>query len=293
MQHFLIITTSLAALSTLPAAAQDTSFQISGALGAWHNQYGGNGFDARRGIEGTYDRGAAELSFSIAAAMDNGLTTVATAHFGYISPAEDGSVEEDDATKSTADLTLRVMTERGNLTFGSFAGGGTQDDYGDSDIRMTYGYVGGEVVKNIAAGTVYAQIGYLNSEDEFKEGPADAPFLNIGGSYNIAEHYALTGAFSYARGDTLDLSDNNELLSLTVGVERSFGDYVVRLDYEATQISFESVSGATFGDTFGTLSVGASYRFGGTAQHGSLLPKLARWVAYSANEIEQPLDAPL
>lgn len=288
MQYFRILATSLAAFSTLPASAQNTSFQISGALGAWHNQYGGNGFDATRGIEGTYDRGTADLSFSVAAAMDNGLTTVATARFGYISPAEDGSVEDDDATKSTADLTLRLLTTRGDLTFGAFAGGGTQDDYGDSEVEMTYGYVGGEIAKTTAAGTVYAQIGYLDSDDEYNEGPADAPFLNIGGSYDIAENVALTGAFGYARGDKIYLSDNNELLSLTVGVERKFGDYTVRLDYEATQISFESAGGETFGDTFGTLSVGASYHFGGTAQHGSPLPDLARWISYNANEVEQP-----
>ncbi|SEL24257.1 hypothetical protein [Pacificibacter marinus] len=291
MTNFSLFLAFLALIVSTPAVAQDSSFQLTGAIGAWSNQYGGHDFDARRGIDGEYERTSADIGLSYARTLGNGMTGVAAVDFGYISPAKIGSVQDEDATKSTAGLTLRLLQDQGDFSYGGFIGGGTLNDYGDTNEKMTFGYIGAEMSKATTFGSYYGQIGYLDSSDEFDEGTREAPFINLGGSYNLPSNYALTGALGLAGGNKYLGSENNQIISLSLGVERAIGDYLFSVGYEATQISFDNVSGDgnTYGDTFGTLFVGVTYEFGGKTNHGSRLPSLAKWVSYNANEIEQPL----
>jgi hypothetical protein len=278
-----LIVAALAAITSTHATAQDSSFQISGSIGSLTNQDGGAGIESYNGIESAATRATAELGFSAAYGFGAGLTGVASLNFGGI----DDSVDDDDATLSTSDLTLRVLADRGAYTFGGFLGFGTHEDNGDSDEDMTYQYLGAEVAGDTSFGGYFVQVGYLDSADEYDEGTQDAPFVNVGGSYDITSDYSLTGSFGYAGGKKFGADgDDNRTLNASIGVERSVGNILVTAGYEFTQISFEDSDGDRFGDTFGEFTIGATYAFGGEANHGTLLPSFGNWVAFNANEIE-------
>ncbi len=273
----------LAIIAAAPAFAQDSSVQITGAIGTWNNQDGGSDIFSNGGINGEDSRFSADIGLSFAASAGNGLTAVTALDLGYISPADD-TLDTDDATKSTAGVTLRLLNDQGGFTYGGFIGGGMHNDYGDSDEVMTYGYIGAEIAAKTSFGSYYGQIGYLDSYDEYVEGTREAPFINVGGAFDISDNYSLTGSLGYAGGKKYSSDLDNRIINLSVGVERAVGDYLVSVGYEATQISYEDAD--RNGDTFGSFVVGATYAFGGTANHGSPLPNLANWVSYNANEIE-------
>lgn len=287
MKNTLFVAATIAALGGTAAAAQELSYQVSGSIGAWQNQNGGADIESNFGLAGTDTRTAAELDFSAAYGFASGYTAVAALGFGAFSDADE-ELNFDDSTKSTADLTLRVLRDAGAYTFGGFIGSGQHDDDGDSDEDMTYQFAGAEVATDLAFGELFAQVGYLDSTDEYDEGTQDAPFVNFGGSYGFSNGYAVLGSLGFAGGNKYgDEESNNRIINLTLGVERTFGDVAVNASYEATQISYKfDGDDERYGDTFGTLSIGATYAFGGAGDHGSKLPNFGNWVAFNANEIE-------
>jgi hypothetical protein len=205
-------------------------------------------------------------------------------HYGRISETDD-DLGDDDATSTLFDLTLRGLKSDGDMSYGVFIGAGVQDDYGDADERMTYRYLGVEFAHDQSWGDYYAQFGFVDGDDEYNESTSNAPFLNVGGRYNLENGYALTGALAIAGGVKYDDEYSNRILDLSVGAERDFGNYVGFVKMQHMQIFYDD-DGFRYGDSFNTLSVGITMNFGGSSKHGSTLPELGRWVAYNANEVE-------
>lgn len=272
----------VASLAALPAIAEP-SYQITTEVGAWSNQDGGSGIESNGGIDGEDNRGAVGLNLSYANTLNNGMTVVAAIGYYGLTPANP-DLDTDDATAYTADLTLRVLYDVNALTFGGFIGTGAHDDGGDSDESMTYRFIGAELSGDTSFGGYFAQIGYLDSADEYDEGTQDAPFIHVGGSYDFANGMTAYGTLGYATGKKY-AEDDNTIIDLALGVERPFGDVTGYAEWRRTEISYDD-SGTSYGDTFDTLSIGIVMEFGGDADHGSPLPPLGRWVAYNANEIE-------
>ena len=279
-----IIAAALATITATQVVAQDASFEFSGSIGSLTNQDGGNDIEGNSGIAGTDTRASATLGLSVAYGLANGWTGVTALNLGGFSDADD-ALDTDDTTRSTADLTVRALSDLGGYTLGGFAGFGTHNDNGDSDEIMTYGYIGAEIAGATSFGGYYAQIGYLDSADEYDEGTQEAPFINLGGSYNITADYTLTGSLGFAAGQKYSSDYDNRIINAAIGVERTMGDVLVSVGYEATQISYLD-AGIRSGDTFGSFSIGATYAFGGSADHGSPLPSFGNWVAFNANEVE-------
>jgi hypothetical protein len=278
----------LTAASTLPVLGQESSFQITGSVGTWSNQDGGSNIISNEGINGENSRTQGDISLGYARTFGN-FTGVGTLHYGAISvadPTDDFDADEEDATKYVADITLRGLMSRGDMTFGVFLGSGRQDDYGDADEDMTYEYAGLEFSKDLTWGNYYTQVGYVNGEDQYDESLQDATFVNVGTQYDLQNGFALTGAVGVAQGDTeSDPTDDTTVLDVTIGAERDFGNFVGFVELQQQQIYYED-GADNYGDTFTSFSVGVTMTFGGDVSHGTPLPDLGRWVAYKANEIE-------
>ena len=264
--------------------AQDQGYQLDFSLGTWSNLDGGSGIESNGGIDGTDDRLQGDISLSYARDMGS-FTGVAALHFGYITEADD-SLDTDDATRGVLDLTLRALFDRGDVTYGGFIGYGKQDDYGDSDEDMTYAYIGAEFSRDVAWGSYYGQVGYFTGEDEYDEATQDAPFINLGANYGLANGIELYGALGYAGGKKYGDSDYpNRTVDLRLGARRDFGGFTGYVEAQSIQISYDS-SGTRYGDTFNSISVGMTMTFGSDVDHGTGLPEFGRWSAYNANEIE-------
>jgi hypothetical protein len=305
-----------ASLAETPASAEGLSYQISGRTGALNNQHGGSGITQIRGIGDSYERDFVDLNFSVAKKFGNGDTLVVAygrsdfdvfSSFNHMDESYYGlsnNVTENDATKSTKEVTLRYLSEHDGHTFGGFAGTGIVEDYGDYVGHMGYVFMGAEISKEIEFGGYYAQVGMMDSNNtRFKEGTQNAPFINIGGRYELGNNFMLTGSLGFAGGKkgvwnsyTLKpIKVNNNTFNARVGLERSFGDITGSVGYEITQFSavapgyisnkFDTVR---IGDTFEQFYVGFKYNFGAKANHGSPLPSFRNWIAYNFNEIEQP-----
>lgn len=285
MRTIHIVVAALATFAATQAVAQDASFEFSGSVGSVTNQDGGSDIESNGGISGTDTRAAAGLGLSVAYGLVNEWTGVTALNLGGFSDA-DTTLDTDDTTRSTADLTVRALSNQGAYTLGGFAGFGTHNDNGDSNEIMTYGYIGAEIAGATSFGSYYAQIGYLDSADEYDEGTQEAPFINLGGSFDITTDYALTGSLGFAAGQKYDDDYDNRIINAAIGVERAMGDILISVGYEATQVSYVYFDDIRYGDTFGSFSIGATYAFGGSADHGSPLPSFGNWVAFNANEVE-------
>ena len=289
MNKVLLYLTSLTitfGLSTA-AMAQGVSFELSGTAGVVSNQDGGSSIESNGGIDGESTRGTGSLSISTAYNFSNTITGVAALGFSAFADADD-DLDVDDTTMETLDLTLRVLSTSGNLTYGGFIGAGSHNDNGDSDEDMTYEFIGAEVEVAASFGSYFAQVGYLDSADEYDEGTQDAPFINAGLNYRMFDDYNFVGTFGFAGGNKYgDEDSGNRVLSASVGIERMVGNLLVSAGYEITEISYKYDGDDTrYGDTFGTLSIGATFAFGGQANHGTPLPNFGNWVAFNANEVE-------
>lgn len=275
-----------ALLLATAASAQDHSFQLDLSLGSWSNLDGGSGILSNGGINGVDDRIQSDITLSYARDFGN-FTGVIALHHGGISGA-DSSLNTDDATSEVYDLTARALVENGAMTYGGFIGVGGHDDYGDSDEVMTYNYIGAEFSNAMSWGGYFAQVGFIDSADEYWEGTQVAPFVNVGGHYDLANDYALFGAFAYGGGIKYGEAEyQNRIVDLTLGASRDFGQFDGYVALQSIQISYEDGPGGDYyGDTFNSVAFGITYEFGGDQNHGSRLPQIGRWVAYNANEIE-------
>ena len=264
------------------AAAEGLSFEATATIGSISNEDGGNEILSNSGIDDQYTRQTDGLNLSVAYGFGDGLTAVGMLDYGTISSPND---DEEDATQSTRDLTLRLLADRAGVTFGGFIGAGNHGDYGDSYEPMTYSFAGAEISGDTSYGGYYAQVGYLDSTDEYDEGTQDAPFVNVGAYYDVSA-YTFSGSFGYAGGTKYGSLDTNRILNANLGVARDFGDYELFANYDLLEISYEDPGNDRLGDTFGTFSLGVNFALGGAANHGSPLPSLGNWVAFNANEIE-------
>jgi hypothetical protein len=267
------------------AAAQDMSFAFEGAYGAWANRNGGAGITDNGGLNGTDTRAVSQLSFGVAREFTPRFAASAQIAYGHWSSAA-SDLDTDDATQSTLDATLRGFWQgNGPVRYSAFFGIGEQNDYGDSDQDMSYAFVGADAEWDTDFGSVFTQIGYFDSSDEFSEGTQNAPFIRVGGIYEFGLDYAATAAFSVAGGEKYVNKLDNRTLNIELGLEKDFGSFVGFARYEWTQISYK-FGGDRFGDTFETLSLGVRLVLGGDVDHGPSIAPIGRWVAYNANEIE-------
>ena len=318
MQAFKV--TILISLAAMPVSAQDFSYQISGNMGSFSNQYGGYGISQQRGIGDSYDRDFVDLNFSIAKELMNGDTFVAAynrSQFDVFSSFDEddenhynntgGSGPEVDATAYTNDLTLRYLRDRNGYTFGGFAGIGRHNDYGDYDPQMGYHFMGAEVSRETQFGGIYVQAGMVDAKNTlWMEGIQDAPFINFGGRYKLENGFTLTGSLAYAGGKQgvwhyfgnpkRTILVDSDTFNARIGLERDFGNITGSFGYEITHInsvapdyiSNYNQTDRPFGDTFEQFYVGFKYEFGATANHGSPLPSFGNWVAFAENEVEMP-----
>lgn len=257
-------------------ASAELSFGIDAAVGAWANHSASFGLDEKR------DRKTGKLGLSVANDF-GGFVGQADLNWQALTMVDD----DEDATKSIFDLSLRAMRDFGAMRGGVFLGKGEHQDYGDSDEYMSYQFIGFDAEKDMSFGTVYGQIGYVDSWDEYGEGTQRATFVRVGADYQIGSDLTLTGAFSAASGRKWD-SDiySTKVLGLEIGLSKALGDSGMSLygSYEHTKIETDYEGG--YGDEFGTLWVGLKMDLGGGTKRGHKLPNLGQWVAYNANEIE-------
>jgi hypothetical protein len=276
----------ISALAASPGVAGDTSYLFEGSYGAWRNHDGGRGIDPNFGLAGKDDRRIGSLSFGVGRDFGTGFTGLAKIAGSTWSSA-DASLDQDDSTTYTLDLTLRGYWETANgLRYSGFVGLGRHDDDGDSDQDMGYFFIGADATKQTSFGNVFAQFGVFESYDQYSEGThGNAPFLRLGGVYDLSDLYALTGSVAWAGGDKYDSNENNRTLNAELGLERRFDTFTGFARYEWTQISYD-FSGARYGDTFETIVIGLRFDLGGKIDTGPDIAPIGRWVAYNANEIE-------
>ena len=258
------------------SASAELSFGIDAAVGTWANH------STDTGLQGHRDRKTGKLGLSVANDF-GGFVGQVDLNWQALTMV-DG---DEDATKSIFDLTLRGMRDFGGVQGGVFLGKGEHQDYGDSDEYMSYQFIGFDAEKDMSFGTVYGQLGYLDSRDEYGEGTQRAAFLRVGGDYEIGNGLTVTGAFSMAKGRKWDSDQYGvDILGIELGVEKAIGDNGLSLygSYEHTKIEVDYKDG--YGDEFGTLWVGLKMNLGGDTKRGSKLPNLGQWVAYNANEVE-------
>jgi hypothetical protein len=136
-------------------------------------------------------------------------------------------------------------------------------------------------------GSVFGQVGYVDSWDEYDEGTEQATFVRVGADYKLGADLTLTGALSMAKGHKWgDDKYGVDILGVELGIEKELGDNGISLygSYEHTKVNVDYWDG--YGDEFGTLWVGLKMNLGGDTKRGSKLPNLGQWVAYNANEVE-------
>ena len=150
-----------------------------------------------------------------------------------------------------------------NFLVGGFGGYGSHDDTGDSDESMTYWFAGAEAKMLTGWGSVFGQLGYLDSQDEYDEGTQDAPFVRLGANYFVNDNLGLKIDGSYAGGDKYDEDYCNRILDLGLEGEYKFNTFPVSMfgRYEFTQISYkEEGDDDRFGDNFHTFLIGLRFR---------------------------------
>jgi hypothetical protein len=270
MKRSLLGIAALCALAS-SAHAEGLSFGADIAIGQWSNTNGGSGLIENGGLDGEDDRITGKIGLS--AASDFG-AFVGQIDLNYQHlEAADPSLDTDDATMQTLDVTLRAMRDFGGYQAGVFLGYGEHNDYGDSDETMFYRYIGLDVSKDMSFGEIFGQLGYLDSDDEYDEGTQDAPFLRVGASYNLANDLTLSGALSLAGGTKYGDSEfSNHVVGLELGLEKAIADTGLSVygSYEHTQIYYDD--GDKFGDNFGTVWLGLKYNLGGDTKRGGKLP---------------------
>jgi hypothetical protein len=305
----------------MPASAEGLSYQISGSAGGFNNRYGGYGLPGRKGIGNSYNRDFVDLKFSVATELMNGDTFVAaynTSRFDVFSsfnvPDENtynnvgGNGREGDATRYSADVTFRYLGDRNGYTFGGFVGIGLHNDYGDLDAQMGYTFAGAEVSRETQFGGFYAQAGMVDAKNNnWLEGIQNAPFINVGGRYELGNDFTLTGSLGYAGGrqgvyhyfakpEERTILLHSNLFNARIGLERDFGNITGSVGYEITHfnsiaphyVSNYNKTDRPYGETFDQFYVGFKYAFGANANHGSPLPSFGNWVALTENEGELP-----
>ncbi|WP_309663928.1 autotransporter outer membrane beta-barrel domain-containing protein [Tabrizicola sp.] len=268
-----------------PAMAQDYGFSGDFGLGYWHNADGGPGLESNGGIDGKDDRTTLRTRLSFATAIGNGLTGQIDFTSNDYSSA-DPSLDTDDATSFSRDLALRLRRDFGGFTAGAFLGYGDHNDFGDSDAAMYYTFAGIEAERAMAFGSIFGEVGYLDSTDEYDEGTQRAPYVRAGLVYNLPNDFVMTGSVGYAGGRKYgDDQFSNTILNAEIGLERAISDQLsVYGSYDYNRISYDD-AGDDFGDTIGTLYVGVKMTLGGTKTARPLAP-FGKWVSYNANEIE-------
>jgi hypothetical protein len=265
------------------ALAEGLSFSGDIALGRWENTLGGSGLSNNGGIDAAIGRETGRVNLS--AARDFGAMTgeIAFAYQGY--GRAPSSADTDDATKHHMDLALRGGRDFGAFSLGAFLGQGRQDDYGDSDLPMTYRI---EAATTLGRAEVFGQIGTFDSADEFDEGTQNARFLRLGLDYAVGEQTSVSGAVSTAQGDKYGPGGfDSKTLALELGVTHRFADSGLSTfaNYEWVEISHLD-SGTDYGDRFGTVMLGVKFDLGAKAGHGKRLPNIGQWVSHNANEVE-------
>ncbi len=279
---------SLVAVTTAAASAhaQGLSFTGDVALGYWENTDGGSGLESTGGIDGRDSRGTARLGLSVANDFGSFIGQI-DLNYQKLERAS-SALDDDDATSEMLDVTLRAMRDFGGFEGGLFLGYGIHNDYGDSDENMGYRYVGLDVAAPVSFGSVFGQVGFLDSFDEYDEGTQDAPFLRVGATYSLASDTSLFGAVSWAGGKKYGESAyDNTIVGLELGIEKALNDsgLSVYASYDHTRMYY-TYEGVKSGDNFGTLWVGLKMNLGGDTKRGGKLPNFGQWVAYNANEIE-------
>lgn len=264
-------------------ASAELSYGVDAALGYWTNGNGGMGLDSSGGISGTDQRMAGRVNLSIANDF-GGFVGQVDLFFQTLDRA-DPALDDDDATSSMGDLTLRGMRDFNGTRAGLFLGYGEQDDYGDSNENMTYEFLGLDASRDTGFGQVYGQLGYLDSHDEYDEGIHNAWFLRVGAETSIAPDMTVFGAVSAANGLLWDDYDA-QVLGLEVGVEKALGNGMSLYGSIDWTRQYYKDSGNNFGDNFTTAWVGVKWNLDGKESRAKKLPQIGTWVSYFANEIE-------
>jgi hypothetical protein len=269
-----------------PLGAQDLSFNGDVSIGTWQNENGGTGLVENFGINDAVSRQTARLNLSVARTFSAFTGQVDLGYQAF--SAAPRTADTEDATNHTLDLTLRGMRDFGAYKVGAFIGSGQHNDYGDSDLKMSYDFAGIETTKAMGFGDMFGQAGYLDSDDEFGEGLQRAYFLRVGATYTLGK-FAVSGALSAADGRR-HYGDNTvgRVYGLELGVEHPIAQtgLVAFGTYEWTRATYSDNNAPPSGDEFRTLYAGIKFDLGGKTQHGKKLPNIGQWVAYQANEIE-------
>ncbi len=276
----------IALLGATAATAQEISYQLNGGVGQWSNNLDAHGIEDNDGIAGEDNRTVFDFGGSVAYEFQPGWIGEAALGFHSLDDA-DSSLDTDDATSYTRDLTLRLHHNQGMMNFGAFVGVGRHNDYGDSDEKMKYSFYGLEAGRDFSGFSLFGQIGAFDSEDEFDEGIQDGSFIRVGGDYEIRSGLRIVSAIAYAEGDKKG-SDPAKVIDFEIGVERDIDNspFTIYGKVQHQRNSYKDSSGDTYGDTFNIITAGFKATFGKKAMHGRSLPSFGKWVAYQANEIE-------
>jgi opacity protein-like surface antigen len=270
-------------------------YRIGAAFAAVHNTEGGSGVESSGGADASDTRLGGVIDATLGYEFANGIGLQGDVYGAKFEDPDEGDL--DDWTDNFVHGAGHVYYRFGNVLVGAFGGYGSHDDTGDSDDSMTYWFGGAEAKMLTGWGSVFGQVGYLDSQDEYDEGTQEAPFVRLGANYFVNDNLALKIDGSYAGGDKYgpDFAYDNRILDLGLEAEYKAEAFPVSAfgRYEFTQVSWEDPDdGEQVGDNFHTFMVGLRFRSGSTLREadgapGSLdLPSVGKWVAYNANEVE-------
>lgn len=271
------------ALSCSANAAPSVSTELGLGIGFVKNGDGGMGLASNGGIDSAETRSNADLDLTSVLSFANADVQLGLSTSRFQKKGSD----EDDTTKYTADVSAHYLHKMGEYRIGAFVGAGRHNDNGDSDQGMRYRFYGVEFDRQIAKGSVFGQLGYFDSYDEYNEGTQDSTFIRVGGTYALDPVWTATGSLAYAKGDKYSSNYDNSIWALELGIERVFTPTITGFaSYELDRIGYDD--GNKYGDVFHTAMVGVKIAFGTSQKNTKAmsLPSFGRWVAFNANEIE-------
>lgn len=181
-----------------------------------------------------------------------------------------------------------------SLTVGGFAGAGQTMDNGDNDDGpVPFSFAGVEANYLANAATYYGQFGIVRSSDSWGETIQNAKFVRAGAWFAVAENMSLGFELSRVFGERWNdpVSNPDGTIDMRAGailfeaqsksLPLSYWASLDAYDYEMTDESDDP--------WVKELRIGVTYRFGSGASRqpaSAGLPRINRWIATSANEIE-------
>jgi hypothetical protein len=227
------------------------------------------------------------------------LTETFSAQFDLLGEVNFTGSPDDDNDLTLGDYMAAVHIDSrdpSSYLLGAFGGGGQSFDNGDNGDPIPYWFAGAEAQIYHGNGTLGAQIGYLDSDDNYLESIYDAVFARLAASVYFGERTKLTGELSYLHGSRPNvIADSGGIVDIAgwgMQFDHQIADspFHLMLAYDGFDFNTTEESDAPW---VHEARIGVTVLFGSSdlmdndrRAAGADLPPINRWISTSANEIE-------